>query len=166
MEGKKPQFVFYRPNILDLEEEIIPLRVHSRLDYLENMPEDHAPHVIFAPAGIGISCGRTALMICEEAIMIVICHKPALSLDETFFNLSELIKRPRNLEAITAIERLMMDDSLQPLIIPIMSQERFNYETFINLEVVRNRFQKPFKLLNKVFNNHSRQKIRYFMRKQ
>lgn len=166
MEGKRPQIVFYRPEILDLEEIIIPLGIHERL---ERLSEAHVECVIFAPVGVGGSCGRTILEHRERAIMFVVCHEPELRLnDKILFDLSELItRRPPDLEMKTAIERLMEDDCLmQPLIIPFRSQEHFDCETFINLREIKTKPQKPLKPLNKVFNSQSRQNIKHFMRKR
>ena len=179
MEEKKPQFVFWQPKIFDLEEAIFPVRLHEHLDRLDHLREVHVPCIIFAPAGIGVSCGKIALTNCEEAIMFVVSHQPSSRLNEkVLFDLSELItERPQQLEAMilrspaiimSAIERLILEDCsiLQASVIPFMAQERFNYDTFIDLKVIKTKPQKPIKPLNKMFNSQSRQNIKHFIRKK
>jgi hypothetical protein len=178
MEEKKPQLVFWRPEIIDLGEAIIPVRVRQHLECLEYMSEAHVPCIIFTPAGIGVSCDRIALVHCEEAIMLVVRHKPESALnDKIHFDLPELImERPQQLEAMilkspaifmSALERLMSDDCLeQSIVIPFTAQEHFSYETFIDLKTIHTKIKRPVKPLSKMLNSQSRQNFKHFIRKK
>jgi len=178
MEGKGPRFIFYQPDILCLEEAIVPVRVRERLERLGHMSEVHVPYIIFAPAGIGVSCGRIALAHCEEAIMLVVKHKSESRLnDQIPFDLSEIvIERPLKLEVMilrspailmSALERLMLDDKLtQALSIPFVASERFDCETFIDLKLTNTSHQRLKNPSNKLFNSRSRQNIKHFIRKK
>jgi len=174
MENEKPRFVFWRPECLDVEELAIPITLNHHLERLNHIHSADVPCIIFAPAGIGVSCGKIALANHETAIMFIVSHKPESKLnDKILFDLSELIiERPEKLEMmivkspailINSIDNLMKDDCS---VMRIIAQEHFDCDTFIDLNLAETKPQRLLKPLNNVFNSRSRQNIKHFIRKK